>query len=90
MTYRSEGHDSHERERKTKGGIPIEIMGEYTERYEYEEDVEPGAKEEETVGCEPGRLALRLEQVTDACCERFFGAAVAITVDERCVLCRQY
>lgn len=67
----------------------MKIVGEYTERYEYEEDVEPGAKEEETVGCKPGRLALGLEQITDARGEWFFGAAAAIAVDERSVFCRQ-
>lgn len=46
--YRSKWDDGHETESERNGGIPAGKMGQYAERYEDQEDVEPGAKEEES------------------------------------------
>jgi len=56
-----EGHDGHETEAKTESNIPVQMVCDDTERDEYEQDIEPGSKEEPFVGLNPSRLVLCLE-----------------------------
>ena len=65
-THRSKWHNGNERESKTKGSIPIEIVGDDTERHENEQDIDPRPKEEISIGRNPGRLTRSLEYIEDA------------------------
>ena len=46
------------------------MVGDYTERHEYEHDIQPRAKEKEFVGREPARLVFWFEETHEAARER--------------------
>lgn len=47
-TYLSKRHDRHKTKSEPKACIPVEVVGKEREGNENEEDIPPGAKEEET------------------------------------------
>lgn len=86
MTYCGQGHNRDKAEAKAEGGIPVQEVREEAERDEDEEDVDIGAKEEELVGLQPGRLSFSAEGVSEAPEERLgWLGAMAVFQERRAV-----